>query len=57
MMEHAQTDRQTTDIATIKEKDDNPRFVKGLGERTRKFIDKYLRDFEDIGHFFGVIKN
>ena len=38
------TFRSKNEFYRFNAKDDNPRFVKGLGERTRKFLDKYLRD-------------
>ena len=33
-----------TDVYRFKAKEDTPRFVKALGDRTQAFIDRYLRD-------------
>ena len=38
------TFRSKNEFYRFNAKDDNPRLVKGLGERTREFLDKYLRD-------------
>ena len=38
------TFRSKNEFYRFNAKDDNPRLVKGLGDRTRKFLDKYLRD-------------
>ena len=38
------TFRSKSEFYRFKAKEDKPRFVKGLGDRTRKFLDKYLRD-------------
>jgi type II secretory pathway component PulJ len=38
------TFRSKNEFYRFKANEEKPRFVKGLGERTRKFLDKYLRD-------------
>ena len=38
------TFRSKSEFYRFKANDKKPRFVKGLGDRTRKFLDKYLRD-------------
>jgi len=38
------TFRSKNEFYRFNAKDDSPRLVKGLGERTREFLDKYLRD-------------
>ena len=38
------TFRSKNEFYRFNAKNDNPRLVKGLGERTREFLDKYLRD-------------